>query len=551
MNFRGGLIRLKELEEFSKRDKTFLGEYLGETIASRKFAPYRDSSALPENAQLCVSQVIKVDVLLAHAKKQKAHLEDGELRDWFYTITIHNHELANIVHYYRSRMDFAFYVGCRDFVERWSFNRAEGSAMKKESKETQADFIDRIWGQVKLPNGSSIGQWWSEVSNIIHGIKQDPSGADNTVQALPGGDSERMVNEYARMKIGFPKTRETEAVMDLCFRTVLLVCPQFLASAALLVNDLGDLERQFIFGVPKIVSTESNPWPSLRHIVHPTDVVSHRVIDKEVENFVAYYENNILSKKSYDVIVNVSFDVDIVSSLIHHRQKDLERGLKNYEIEKKVVEDSSFEYFISSIFRYSTIAEFSIIVGKDIGREAGTSLMLAGYALNSAWRVWLDDSDLSIAICRTVLEQVARARAFRTKPEKAKKQSLMRYQAPSRWIELASLKRLSKLNGALGEFCHYRNVDGRHNAREKLIRAQGDSAYDPRYTARTNLLLNTAYAVAIEISEILTVRRKRLASGFEDQISLVTLEEKRNGFERFLQDSFNLDKNDGIFDRLS
>lgn len=129
-------------------------------------------------------------------------------------------------------------------------------------------------------------------------------------------------------------------------------------------------------------------------------------------------------------------------------------------------------------------------------REAAVT---AASALRSAYWLWLEDDDRSMAVCRCALEQIARARAWRLRPGKAQSLENRPNAAPNRWLEIAGWKRLGPLNRALGQFAHMHSWADWEGAREILNNVQID-AEDPQsiYTARRSALELTEELMARE-----------------------------------------------------
>ncbi len=73
---------------------------------------------------------------------------------------------------------------------------------------------------------------------------------------------------------------------------------------------------------------------------------------------------------------------------------------------------------------------------------------------------------------RCVVEQVARARTWRLRPDRARKIEANPNSTPRDWIEGAGWLRLSLLNRALGEFAHGSTQTNWHIARDALVAIQ-------------------------------------------------------------------------------
>ncbi|MBM7783676.1 hypothetical protein [Tenggerimyces flavus] len=122
------------------------------------------------------------------------------------------------------------------------------------------------------------------------------------------------------------------------------------------------------------------------------------------------------------------------------------------------------------------------------GPEADAGALIAS-GLRSAYWLWLEDDDRAMAVLRCVLEQCARMRAWRTKPEKAAQLEESTRTTPRDWLGAASWRRLEPLNRALGELAHSRITSSWHGARELLATFQRDGdSEESFFTARGHCL---------------------------------------------------------------
>ena len=107
-----------------------------------------------------------------------------------------------------------------------------------------------------------------------------------------------------------------------------------------------------------------------------------------------------------------------------------------------------------------------------------------------------------MGVLRVVLEQTARMRVWRTKPEKAKELESRESTTPRDWMENAGWRRLAVLNRALGEFAHTKATSKWTGARELLARLQQDVDEERAiYTARGAALDFVASLIASETVE--------------------------------------------------
>jgi hypothetical protein len=106
-------------------------------------------------------------------------------------------------------------------------------------------------------------------------------------------------------------------------------------------------------------------------------------------------------------------------------------------------------------------------------------------SIRSAYWLWLEDDDRAMGVLRTTLEQTARIRTWRRRPDKARKLETSGRTTPRDWLEAAGLRRLEALNRALGEMAHARIGSRWHGARDLLAQLQPSPAHEMSiYTAR-------------------------------------------------------------------
>lgn len=187
-----------------------------------------------------------------------------------------------------------------------------------------------------------------------------------------------------------------------------------------------------------------------------------------------------------------------------HRSRSIrtaQRGLAQ-EREKFGV-DFNEESLSLRTMRFGVLSEAAAIVALwQRGTQGGAALIVVASALRSAHWLWLEDDHRAMAILRCVLEQVARARVWRTKPEKARLLEGRTQTSPRDWLETAGWKRLRALNNALGEFAHMSVGSRWTGAHELLALLQIDVDEDTAiYTARGAALEFVSVLVAEEVIE--------------------------------------------------
>jgi hypothetical protein len=167
--------------------------------------------------------------------------------------------------------------------------------------------------------------------------------------------------------------------------------------------------------------------------------------------------------------------------------------------------------------------------------EMRHATFLMGAGLRSAWWLWLEDDDRAMSILRVVLEQCARLRTWRLKPDKARRlEERGELTTPRDWLEAAGWKRLTALNRALGEFAHAMPRSDWSGARELLAMLQEDAEPDKAiYTARGAALSLISEVVADEIVGTVQQQSADVAAAFAEVFSNVGIDLPLDAEARF------------------
>lgn len=145
---------------------------------------------------------------------------------------------------------------------------------------------------------------------------------------------------------------------------------------------------------------------------------------------------------------------------------------------------------------------------------AADALALCASALRSAVWLWLEDDDRAMGCLRPVVEQLARARTWRIKPEAATRIEANARSTPRDWIERAGWKRLNLLNRALGEFVHGSTRANTSGAWEALVALQDSTSPTARFTGRTHAVTAMIHFVQVEAAKWLEHFDDEVASGY-------------------------------------
>jgi hypothetical protein len=123
--------------------------------------------------------------------------------------------------------------------------------------------------------------------------------------------------------------------------------------------------------------------------------------------------------------------------------------------------------------------------------EVPNAFALSASSLRSGVWLWLEDDYRAMGCLRVVLEQLARIRTWRTKPEIARKLEARPQTTPRDWINKCGWNRLRVVLKALGEFAHGADPNNWYTAHDVLIRTnQGEDHHLAERTGRTSTLRN-------------------------------------------------------------
>lgn len=168
-------------------------------------------------------------------------------------------------------------------------------------------------------------------------------------------------------------------------------------------------------------------------------------------------------------------------------------------------------------------------------------LRTAAAALQSAWWLWLEDTDDAMPCVRGVLEQTSRARAHRVKPARAARvEDTGAAASPARWLEAAGWKRLAVLGRALGEFAHVSFRARWSGARDALSAMQASSIPHPDSTARGHALDAASCLLAHEVAVRLDQACPAVGSAFRARVTGLGIDHHERYVEELLQRSLDL-----------
>jgi hypothetical protein len=152
--------------------------------------------------------------------------------------------------------------------------------------------------------------------------------------------------------------------------------------------------------------------------------------------------------------------------------------------------------------------------------ELSASAALISSTLRSAYWLWLEDDDRSMATLRCALEQTARLRVWHLKQDKAAQLTARPATMPKDWLDAAGWRRLAALNRALSEYAHAHERSRWGGARRLLAMLQIDGGDDALFTARGAALDFTASLAAREVIRVIGDHHSEaLADALKDMVA--------------------------------
>jgi hypothetical protein len=175
---------------------------------------------------------------------------------------------------------------------------------------------------------------------------------------------------------------------------------------------------------------------------------------------------------------------------------DHERRLRGEQFDQTGVDELATEAVLAG----EMAAMLAIWLRTDPHRACvADALAVCASGLRSSQWLWLEDDDRAMGCLRCVIEQLARARTWRTKPDRAAKIEGNTKSTPRDWVQAAGWRRLSLLHRALSEFAHGSTRANWSVARDALVALQTDAdTAAAKYTGRTHALTASIFMLSAE-----------------------------------------------------
>ncbi|GAA2094635.1 hypothetical protein GCM10009823_13750 [Brevibacterium salitolerans] len=381
-------------------------------------------------------------------------------------------------------------VLARTQLERWSSNLQFNSGLDQASGEDTAAWLTRLWGSPGAPlppRTSIVGNLFADLSEVMHG--RGPlmplvwlDVADIT--DLPSPEHLRLVD-----------TLTDTLVVSL---TQLRSC---LTSAAQAKDRLALAN---VAAAIRLIAP-TNGWArDVAATVAPLIPSHFASLDGQVGALATGYIETIDSLRHGQEPENPS-ELWPLFAFGHQRYRALIAARMAFDHERDMLGERFGEHGIEKLMTKSVLSgEMAAMLAVWLRQRntvplAADAFATCASALRSAHWLWLEDDDRAMGCLRCVIEQLARARTWRLKPDRAAKIEARQNATPRDWIEASGWRRLRQLNWALGEFAHGSTDADWVRAREALVALQSDPQDElAQFTGRTHALTALSFMVSVE-----------------------------------------------------
>jgi hypothetical protein len=450
----------------------------------------------------------------------------------------------------------------RNQLERWTLNRAHNASTVQAAGESTVNFIARVWStddfftrswfesnaDTEVPLIADEDNVTTGEPTISHQHVRSADGTEICPAALYGFLSEIMHGRMLPQALAWDADEllrtdelppEVYVGLGAVTETLVLCLRQIRLGAAFLARERQDagaidllMNRLDGFSEAKPVSAEvpdeshmttsqlasppggrlvSPPIAALAPLA-PGEGLSARFL-RQVDGLAGDYEATLRGQRPAGRL----FKDDELTMLAFasHRAHSAHVANHALEHERRFLGDSfNIDSLGGRVTRWVVLTEAAALLGLwHPQSEVRNAASLAGSGLRSAYWLWLEDDSRAMSILRCVLEQAARMRTWRRKPDKARVLEGREQTTPRDWLEAAGWKRLIVLNRALGEFAHMRVESNWTGAHELLAKLQMNVSADTAiYTARGASLDFVSDLVACEVAAAVTELSSKLGS---------------------------------------
>jgi hypothetical protein len=380
----------------------------------------------------------------------------------------------------------------RTQLERWSSNLEFNGEISQERGEDTGAWFDRLWSQpdVQPPNGTtSVGDLFAGISELLH--------ARGSLMPLVWLDIADITDA--------PSSEHVE-LLEIISDALVVSLSQIQTCLATAAHDRSwDVLAQTIHAVRLV--TPARGWlPDLRAFLWP--MVPSFFQQPSVEGALggtATGYRRVVSAFRTGQQPDEPSELWPVFGFGNQRYRALTTAMRAYDNERELLGDRFDASGIGNLATEAVLAGemaamLAVWLRHDSNRRStADAFAVCASGLRSAQWLWLEDDDRAMGCLRCVIEQLARARTWRLKPDRAARIEAEPKSTPRDWMEGAGWRRLNLLNRALGEFVHGSTRMDWNVARDALVALQDDAESEQaRHTGRTHALTALIFMVSVE-----------------------------------------------------
>jgi len=386
-------------------------------------------------------------------------------------------------------------IVARTQLDRWSSNLESNSGVGQRPGESTVDWYNRLWSEPDVrppaPVMTPVGVLFADLSELLHGrgrlmplVWLDIAD----VTDMPSSDHVQLletISDALLVSLSHIRTCLATAADNKGLR----VLAQIIDRVRLVVPIQGWLS-----------DVRTHLWPMMPMVIRQTNVegalgasaAAHRRV-------ISAMQAGRDPAEPSELWPALAFGAHRFRALLHEQYA--------YEYEKKLLgnrfdEGGADRSVTEAVLAGEMAAVLARWLRQDPDRQSpANAFAVCASGLRSAQWLWLEDDERSMGCLRTVIEQVARARTWRLRPDRARKIEANPSSTPRDWIEGAGWKRLTLLNRALGEFAHGSTKASWNGARNALVAIQHADALKEahaQYTGRTHALNAMIFILTIE-----------------------------------------------------
>ncbi|MEJ3741749.1 hypothetical protein WEI85_00405 [Actinomycetes bacterium KLBMP 9797] len=397
----------------------------------------------------------------------------------------------------------------RTQLERWSSNLQFNSGIDQQPGESTSAWLSRLWSPppVRPPDGvvTPVGDLFAEISELLHGR--------GPLMPLVWLDIADVTDVPSNDHIRLLETISDALVVSLShIRTGLTTAAEAKGWHA----------RAQMINMVRLVSPARGWLPDLRAFLLP--LVPHVFGQSGVEGWLgamACEHRRVISALRAGQRSDQPAAIWPVLSFGAQRfrartQAEISRRWERELLGDRFEENSVDNLATEAVLAGEMAAMLALWLRQDpVKRSAADAFAVCASGLRSAQWLWLEDDSRGMGCLRCVIEQVARARTWRLRPERAAKIEGSPKSTPRDWMEGAGWRRLNLLNRALGEFAHGSTRTNWNLAREALVELQDHAGSDEaKYTGRTHALAAMIFIVSVECAAWVDSLSKKLGEAY-------------------------------------